>query len=134
MKILAFKYLLSKVKSKGKEITYQKGLQCQTYLLANNVLTIQEQRAIFSFRTRMNFLKNNYKGNYSVEYCQCESEITNKHLYECNVLNNIEKKIPYETIFEGRLVELKYIVNILLENQTKHERFTLAQESNPLSH
>ena len=134
VKILAFKYLLSKVKSKGKEITYQKGLQCQTYLLANNVLTIQEQRAIFSFRTRMNFLKNNYKGNYSVEYCQCESEITNKHLYECNVLNNIEKKIPYETIFEGRLVELKYIVNILLENQTKHERFTLAQESNPLSH
>ena len=30
----------------------------------------------------MNFLKNNYKGNHSFKYCQCESEITNKHLYE----------------------------------------------------
>ena len=133
VKIVAFKYLLSKVKSKGKEIVYQKDLQCQTYLLPNNILTIQEQRAIFSFRTRMNYWNNNYKGKNIVEYCQCESEITNKHLYECKVLNNIEKKIPYETIFEGRLCELKYIVNILLENQEKHERFTLAQESNPLS-
>ena len=58
--LIAFKYLLSKVKSKGKEIVYQKGLQCQTYLLANSVLTINEQRAIFSFRTRMKYLKNKY--------------------------------------------------------------------------
>ena len=58
--LIAFKYLLSKVKSKGKEIVYKNGLQCQTYLLANSVLTINEQRAIFSFRTRMNYLKNNY--------------------------------------------------------------------------
>ena len=134
VKVVAFKYLLLKVKSKGKEIVYQKNLQCQTYLLPNNVLTIQEQRAVFSFRTRMNCLKNNYKGNNVVEYCQCDSEISNKHLYECMVLNNTKKKVPYETIFEGRLCELKYIVNILLENQEKHERFTLAQESYPLSH
>ena len=76
----------------------------------------------------MNFIKNNFKGNNSNEYCQCESEMTNKHLYKCIFLNKSEKKIPYETIFEGRLCELKYIVNILLENQEKHERFTMAQE------
>ena len=133
IRICAFQYLLSKIKSKGKEIVYKKNLQCQTYLLPNNILTVQEQRAIFAFRTRMNFIKNNFKGNNSIEYCQCESEMTNKHLYECILLNNSEKKIPYETLFEGRLCELKYIVNILLENQEKPERFTLAQESKPLS-
>ena len=131
--ILAFKYLLSKIKSKGKEICYKKDLQCQTYLLPNNILTVQEQRAIFSYRTRMNNIKNNFKENNLVEYCQCESELNNKHLYECMVLNNSVKNIPYETIFEGRLCELKYIVNILKENQEKHERFTLAQDSKPLS-
>ena len=57
VKTLALKYLLSKIKSKGKEIVLRKNLQCQIYLLPNKVLTIQEQRAIFSFRTRMNILK-----------------------------------------------------------------------------
>ena len=41
----------------------------------------------------MNYIKNNYKGNNQIKYCQCESEINNKHLYECNWLNNTEKKI-----------------------------------------
>ena len=42
----------------------------------------------------MNYIKNNYKGNNQIKYCQCESEIKkNKHLYECNWLNNTEKKI-----------------------------------------
>ena len=62
LKTLALKYLRSKVKSKGKEIVYNKDLQCQTYLLPNKVLTIQEQRA------RMNILKNNYQSNSEVEY------------------------------------------------------------------
>ena len=82
----------------------------------------------------MNYLKNNFKGNDQIEYCKCESEINNKHLYECNVLSNTEMKIPYKLLFEGRLCESKQIVNILLEIPKKHEHFTLAQESNPLSH
>ena len=53
----ACQYLLSKIKSKGKEIVFKKNLQCQIYLLPNNILTVQEQRAIFAFRTRMNFIK-----------------------------------------------------------------------------
>ena len=130
----AFKYLLSKVKSKGKEIVYLKGLQCKSYLLANSALPINEQRAIFSFRIWMNYLKNNYKRNNQIKYCQCESKINNKHLYDCNELNNTEKKTPYESLFKGRLCELKQIVYILLENQTNMNVFTPAQESNPLSH
>ena len=82
----------------------------------------------------MNYLKKKYKGNNQIEYCQCESEINNKHLYECNVLSNTEKIIPYESLFEGRLCELKQIVTILSKNPNKHERFTLEQESKPLNH
>ena len=107
VRICAFQCLLSKIKSKGMEIVYKKNLQCQTYLLAKNILTFHEQRAIFSFRTRMNFIKNNFKGNNSIEYCQCESEMTNKHLYECILLNNSEKKIPYETITISIYVQTK---------------------------
>ena len=33
------------------------------------------------------------------------------------------KKVSYKNMFEGILCELKYIVNTLLENQKKHERF-----------
>ena len=77
----------------------------------------------------MNNIKNNFKGNNLVEYCRCDSKLYNKQVYECIVLNNSEKKIPYE----GRLCELKYIVNMLKENQEKHERFTLALVSKFLS-
>ena len=44
----AFTYFLAKIKSKGKEMIYGSSLQCQTYLCHNNLLTLYEQRAIFS--------------------------------------------------------------------------------------
>ena len=62
------------LKSKENLIVYQNGLQCQTVLLANIVLPIQEQRALLSFSKRMNYPNNNYKRNNIVEYCQCEPE------------------------------------------------------------
>ena len=46
---VAFGYLLSKIKSKGKEINFGSKLQCQSYLIPNSLLTLQDQRAIFSF-------------------------------------------------------------------------------------
>ena len=74
-----------------------------TYLLPNKVWTVQEQRAIFSLKTRMNTLKNNYQRNSELKNCQCEFEKTNNPLYECKVLNSSEKEVPYKNIFEGRL-------------------------------
>ena len=45
----AMKYLLSKIKSKDKEIQYKPNLECQAYLKPNNILTLQEQREFFFF-------------------------------------------------------------------------------------
>ena len=59
---VAFKYLLTKIKSKGKEIMFGKKLQCQSYLCPNVLLTLQEQRDIFSYRSRMNQLEYNFQG------------------------------------------------------------------------
>ena len=76
----------------------------------------------------MNKLSYNFQGSGKVELCQCEEEVTNSHLYEFKILNNIERKVLYSKIFEGRLCEMKYILNILLENQNKLELLTLAQD------
>ena len=86
-------------------------------------------KPIFSFRARMNKLLYNFKGYNKTEYCPCETEMTNNHLYECEMLNSDDRKIPYEKIFEGRLCEMQYIINILIKNQNKFEILTLAQNS-----
>ena len=92
VKSVAMKYLLSNIKSKGKEIKYSKNLECQGYLLPNNFLTVHEQREIFSFRSRMNNLKYNFSDNHKIkEVCLCGEDMNNLHLYECKSLNNIEK-------------------------------------------
>ena len=77
----------------------------------------------------MNNLLYNFKGYNKTEYCPCETEMTNNHLYECEMLNSDDRKIPYEKIFEGRLCEMQYIINILIKNQNKFEILTLAQNS-----
>ena len=123
----AFEYLVKKIKSKGKKIKYKSDFECQAYLKPNKMLTLQEQRTIFSFRARMNNLSYNFQGNNQIEYCQCGKEMTNCHLYECKIFNQSDRRIPYNNIFEGRICEMKYIINILIENQNKFEVFTLAQ-------
>ena len=134
VKSIAFQYLLSQIKSKGQEIEYGQKLECQGYLLPNNILTLQDQRDIFSYRAIMNKLEYNYKGNNIEEQCQCGKYMTNIHLYECQVLNNSERTVQYSKIFNGRLCELKYVVDILKENFKKHQKFTQAQDTPPSSH
>ena len=130
----AFKYLVSKIKSKGKEMKYKSHFQCQGCLKPNSILTLHDQRTKFSFRARMIYLTYNFQENRRLQYCKCESLMTNSHLYDCKILNHIERKVPYNRLFEGRLCEMKYIVNILMENQKNLELFTLAQDSSSLSH
>jgi hypothetical protein len=134
VKKVAVQYLVSKIKSKGKELSYGNMLKCQGYLMPNNTLTLQEQRAIFSYRSRMNNLKYNYSGTNILEKCQCGKDMTNPHLYECTMLNQSERNVEYSRIFNGRLCEMKYIIDIQLKYQNIHERFTQAQDIIPLSH
>ena len=135
IKIAAFKYLKSNIKSKGKEINYGDQLRCQSYLLPNQILTHIEQKAIFSYRTRMNNLKYNFKGNKVIEHCLCGTPLTNEHLYQCFQLNEgIDREVQFQSLFNGTLSEQKIIIKILEENMIKHEKFTSAQDKSPLSH
>ena len=65
----AFKYLLNKIKSKGKEIDYGDQLKGQRYLQPNQILTYKEQISIFAYRSRMNNVKYNFGSDE--ELCVC---------------------------------------------------------------
>ena len=68
----------------GKETDYGDYLKCQSYLQPNNVLTIEQQKQIFSHRV-----------------------IDNEHLYKCELLNEGQKvTIPYIKLFNGTLLEV----------------------------
>ena len=82
----------------------------------------------------MNSLKYNFSENYKLkELCVCGEEMNNSHLYDCKALNPCERKVPYNKIFSGRLSELKYLIDILKENELKYENYTLAQDITLLS-
>ena len=77
----------------------------------------------------MNPLKYNFSENQQVsEKCRRGIEMTNIHLYECENLNSSIKKDPYTKLFSGRICELKYLIEILNENQKKQEIFPQAQD------
>ena len=83
----------------------------------------------------MNNLKYNSSQNHKVnEICLCGEDMNNSHLFECKSLNNSEKTIPYNKIFSGRLIELKYLINILNQNEEKFVNYTQAQDIILLSH
>ena len=81
-KEVAFQYLLSKVKSKGKD--YGSEIKSQKYLLPNRILTWDEQIEIFSYRSRMNPLKYNFGGQ---ENFICSLPLDNEHILHCESLN-----------------------------------------------
>ena len=115
----AFTYLLSKIKSKGCEINYDK-LSCQPYLLPNSELKLEDQRYIFSYRARMNQIKDNFKKMNYVDKCICGLILPNEHLYMCVILKEGRiNKLIYNKIFNGTLSEQKKVINILNENVTR---------------
>ena len=87
----SFIYILSKIMWKVKET----GLNCQWYVMPNWILTLEEQLKMLSYRSKLNNLQTKNHGNLIILLCQCGTEITNDHLYECNLLNSLEKKVDY---------------------------------------
>ena len=81
----------------------------------------------------MNKLQYNYPGNKRTDICPCGTELVNQHLYECQTLNSSEKKVNYNKIFDGRLIEMQYVVNILEDNLKKFE-LTQAQNLSSWRH
>ena len=128
----AFQHLIKKQKngSKGVEIDYGKYLQTQPYLLPNEILNINNQIKLFSYRCRMNIRNYNFPSDKKEEICLCGKYVlTNEHLYHCNILRsdlNIEYP-EYSKLFNGDIYEQKIIVNIMEENEEKYH--TLSQRS-----
>ena len=65
--------------------------------------------------------------------CPCGIELVNQHIYERKTLNSSEKKVNYNTIFNGRLIEMQYIVKILKDILKKFE-LTQAQNLSSWRH
>ena len=120
----AMKCLKAKQKkgSQGKIINYDNQPEMQEYLLPNDLLTLETQRKLFKFRTRMNFLPSNFPTTNSKLNCEgpCNNEITNEHLYDCNILDeNDENELNYRDIFNGTIENKKRVLSVM---ETKYEK------------
>ena len=119
----AFKYLMSRRGSKGREINYSK-LKMADYMYPNDHLTITEQRSIFAIRNRMvaevpaNFCSNENNRHR----CICKEKEDLQHIYNCKILNKDELKIEFEEIFNENLAKQKMIMKRFEENmKTRNE-------------
>ena len=104
--------------SKLKDLEYME-LQMQPYL-KSKVLTVEEARITFWFRTRMAQFSENYRNNVDIHLCPlCKKHIdTQKLAFKCPVvLENINISGRYDEIFGENIskqlaLNLKSIVNL----------------------
>ena len=120
----AMKYLKAKQKkcSKGKEIIYSNKPEIQDYLLPNDKTTIEMQRNLFKFRTRMNDLPSNFPSSSSDLKCEkpCNEKLTNEHLYECQILNENEpNRLNYRKIFNGTTDNKNEVLSVINDKYEK---------------
>ena len=93
----ALKYLKLHIKSKGKEISYDK-MELKHYLVSSSSLTLQEKKELFKMKTRMTEVKSNFKNQYEIYNCEkCEergkyNEETQEHIYKCIEIRENTKK------------------------------------------
>ena len=120
----AFIYLKSQIKSKGKEIEYEK-IEMQDYLKPESELKIVEKQDIFKMRTRMMNIKENMKRKHIKFHCEaCHLEgikikETQKHVYKCKYLNTKVRQIKYKEIFGSKISKMKKVIKRMKENIKK---------------
>ena len=126
---LAFKYLLSKRGSKGKEIFYKR-LEMADYLMPNNnMLNIEEKQELFSVRNRMVNIGYNYGKKENCVKCNENEDMT--HIYICKYLNKNTKEISYEKIYEGNIFQQIKVFRIFQENMKirNEEKINIVKQS-----
>ena len=119
---LAYKYLMNRRGSKGKEIEY-KSIQMSQYLQPNNVLEISEQKKIFEVRNKMTIIPANFSGSKENK-CVCLQKENMEHIYHCRKLNANDMEVKYENIYKGNVENMKFILNRFFENMRKREEFS----------
>ena len=76
--------------SKGSTIDYGTRLETKNYFKPNNVLTFQDQKESFAYRSEMNELNYNFEGIKEDEKCVNAQTLNYIHVFQCKILNNIE--------------------------------------------
>ena len=73
-----------KIKTKANNILYSEYPEIQDYLLPYDSLTLDTNRKMFQFRTRMNPIPSNFSSTDVDLFCEepCNEPLTNEHIYE----------------------------------------------------
>ena len=117
---LAYRYLMNKRGSKGKEINYDKMKMAQ-YLLPNNQLEVKEQQKFFEIRNKMTNIPNNFSRKNDNK-CLCGQIENMEHVYNCKFLNGEEANIKYEKIYQENVDDLKIVLKRFEQNMNKREQ------------
>ena len=128
---IAFKYLLEKQRSKGKNIIYEEFCMADYLLPNDNLNNIEDQRYLFSIRNRMINIPSNFGKEAK---CIC-GEIENMlHIYNCRKLNKGENLINFEKIYNGKLTEQVTILKKFRNNMEVREKFIHVIASRSTNH
>ena len=100
-------YLLKLRKTKGKHIIY-KSLHVSDYIKPNQAICdTSDVKMLFALRNETYRLSDSYQS----QKCIClKSDISVKHINECEVINLTKKNIDYSRIYNGTIIEQKYIL------------------------
>ena len=130
----AYNYLMKRRGSKGAEIVYTR-IQMSEYLLPNDEFNIENQRNLFSIRTRMVNIPSNFVNKENNHFqCLCGEKEDMKHIYDCIYLNSEEPEENFENLFCGNIhiqskvfkrfeynLKTREEYNDLNENESDHE-------------
>ena len=120
----AFKYLISKKGSKGKE-NDESELCMADYLVPSTILTISEKQQLFAMKNRMVNIPANFPKPNIVKKCICGEKEDMKHIHNCEILNDGEQSnLEYEKIFEGNISEQIQVFRKFERNLKRREHLT----------
>ena len=120
----AFIYLTKKRGFKESSIEY-KYLKMAEYL--SPICTrigIEEKRKMFAIRNNMVDIRSNKISRNEIVKCICGERETQKHIYECKMLNSEENPVEYEKIFNGRIEEQIEVFKRFDNNFQKYQLFS----------
>ena len=135
----ALKNLTLRIKSKGKEITYDR-IEMQNYLKSDSELSLEEKKLNFKLRTRTTDLRMNMKNkNTNLECVACEKkgEInfeTQEHTFECinYVKSQVNSDLDLKEIFLNHRStdKIKHIVKHFQKTLKEREDILKKREDN----
>ena len=91
---IAFKYLLDRRGSKGKEIQYERLEMAEYFMPHNSKIKIEDKQNLFSIRNRMTDIGTNFGRKENCFMCGRDENM--EHVYSCKYINKQENEIPFE--------------------------------------